>query len=495
VICYFCMTRPATRKTADGYYLCDPCNKSRKDAGNLDLKEVVKIAPTPWPKASDICQKCGVCCFMLNIVETKEVFDKVVQAHKINPHRFGIDTGMELDGKPMVQIKTPCMFLGGKVLEYTWCRIHDGPRPTVCPPYMCTVALEYSLGRVSLEEGLFQLRSAFISGDRAIFNDFKTPASKTLFLAGCLRKRVTEMKGQGMDDEQIRNELAILATPTFDFADEPSRFVMCMHLDVCDRGDFDPKLFFDTETISRWHQDEHALVVKTIEAVMTEIRQYFVKTRPPIINVHNKEDGSGREGDDGDAQVGPTGPAPGAAQGEAEGSDSEAVRGAAEDDRAAGGPPVEGDHGAPGGDDPDDGSSSSGQGGLRLHEEPGSSGGDQGRADRVLQEVGGRGQDSPGPVPEGDRPDPDEHPHPGAEGEDQSLTKAPDPTATKGGLVPTVYAVKHQPLNWQPGLLEVCGMSLEEHVERVIRWHEIHASPETQELIGRLREVLKKGGK
>lgn len=37
-------------------------------------------------------------------------------------------------------------------------------------------------------------------------------------------------------------------------------------------------------------------------------------------------------------------------------------------------------------------------------------------------------------------------------------------------------------------------MSLEEHVERVIEWHEIKASPETQELISKLREVLKKGG-
>lgn len=271
--CFFCLEEVAAHK--DGpFMLCPKCFKERKDVAE---RADVPVTDEPKRDVSRLCMRCGACCFMLSITVSDEEAGLVHQNHGVPVDDFtSISEAGPFKGSRLVNL--PCKFLKGKVLDHTFCSIHDQYRPEVCGSYHCKIAQKYSLGLISQGESLFWMRSALIREDVSIFNWIdEDQESDRLMAVGIMHDFADDLRKQGADQNAINSAVADQITPRYLIRSDTDHLVLSMHLDCFDRDHIDPKLFIDKEKYDQWEPEVQQFAVEITRSVLSEIRERFDK--------------------------------------------------------------------------------------------------------------------------------------------------------------------------------------------------------------------------
>lgn len=283
--CFFCMERVPVELYPDkldnggiqDFWLCERCFEEKKAADKRRDNVMEYLSQDP----SDLCTKCGVCCFMLHAKVTKQEVDKMVEVHGIKPSTFAILPPFIVDPEAdHMMIKMPCRFLLGRPLVWSACQIHEKYRPEVCGSYLCKMAIRYRLGTISLHEARYWLRVAIQTKDFSIFNWVRSGDEIKVLMASAIGNRVEALRKEGLSEEQIKIAVAQLVTPHYRVSSDADHFTLNMHFSTHDRGDTDLRIFMKDDEI------DDVSVMRPLDAArygafkaMSALRALFTRTR------------------------------------------------------------------------------------------------------------------------------------------------------------------------------------------------------------------------
>ena len=286
--CYFCLNKKAEHVIVEGndrIHLCNGCNDQYQEViQNTEEKSILAI---PHKNPSDLCRRCGLCCVMLCAKVDKDEAQKFLdQARDSNiyPQDITFEQFCTLqDTKPYegeYTINMPCRYLQGSILKYVGCRAYHLVRPKVCPSYLCKIAVEYKVGRITLDQARFSLRQAFMEGDVGIFNwsnslENREGYETRISLLSKISDLVKELREAEMDEQMIEFALAAQITPDYIPSSDVSRTLFSMHMFNVDRGDFNLELYIP-EMVGL-SGEEKTLAENVIRAVLTDLRKLFIR--------------------------------------------------------------------------------------------------------------------------------------------------------------------------------------------------------------------------
>jgi len=287
--CYFCLDKQFEHVVMDGsqeLHLCSGCYEQYQECTqNTEQRTVLDL---PHNNPSDICTKCGLCCLMLCAkVEEEEAHKFISEAKRMNiyPQDITFEQFCTLQTQKPYEgeytINMPCRYLQGSILKYTGCRAYHIDRPKVCGNYLCKVAVEYKIGRISIDQALFSLRSAFMNGSVSVFNwsyDLKVFGGyeDRISLLSRVSDLVKELRSSGVAEEVIEFAVASQITPTYLPSSDVTRTLFDMHMFNVDRGDYDLKLYVP-ELVGRLNEVEEKIALNVVKAVLSDLRKLFIR--------------------------------------------------------------------------------------------------------------------------------------------------------------------------------------------------------------------------
>lgn len=289
--CYFCLNRAAEVAIQDEsaeLRLCRYCHKQYMECAQNDDKSPLEL---PRKDPSELCVKCGLCCIMLCArVDDQEAENLIEQANENNryPQDMHLERFSTVQDQPPYKgdrtINMPCCYLQGAMLNYVQCRVYDLDRPKVCGSYLCKIAVEFRLGKISMPEAIFRLRSSFMNGDVSIFNWTQAGTEGSIdenevyvSIMGQISDLIYQMRKDEYSEDQIELAVANRLTPMYVPSSIVGQAALNMHLYNVDRGDFNLDLYIP-ELVKGYTPDQKEAAQEVLEALLIDLRQLFIRT-------------------------------------------------------------------------------------------------------------------------------------------------------------------------------------------------------------------------